>query len=736
MAARDDALKARLLATFRVEAEEHIQTVTAHLLALDRGLPETEARTAIEESFRAMHTLKGAARSVGFMEAETLGQACEGILSRLARGHLEPAPPILALLHEALAQFTRLLADPQPSAGSGDLLARLAQASAGPVSRAEQPVAAPSPTAAPPPAGAAAGGRAPARVLRLDPGQLDALLLQAEHLLLPKLAAGERVREARALGETVARCRTAVTGVGAAPRGPRRGVPAAAPEEAPAAAFHALEAQATALAAHLAQDQRTIIAAVDGLQERLRGLRMTPAAEVLDLFPGMVRSLADTLGKQAECLVQGADLEVDRKGLEAMKDPLIHLVRNAVDHGIEPPEARRRAGKPPQGRIAVTVAALEGNRVEFCVEDDGRGIDVAQVRAAAVRGRYLTEEEAQALSDEAAVELVFRSGLSTTPLVSRVSGHGLGLAIVRERVDRLDGRLQVRTRPGAGTAVRIELPVTIASFRGLLVRAGGRPFLLPIEAVERTVRLRPEETRQAEGRPMILWDGRPLPVAPLGALLDLPENGDRPEPDGPTPHVLLRVGEDRFGLAVEDILGEEEVLVKELEAPLLHVRHVAGAGLLGTGRVALILRPRDLLASLRARPRATDAPRPPAERPRPPVILVVDDSITTRTMERHLLEAAGYGVRVAVDGVEAWATLASEPVDLVVSDVDMPRMNGLELTEKIRAHPNLARLPIILVTALESREDKEEGLRLGANAYIVKSSFDQSSLLEFIRRLL
>ncbi|WP_447973621.1 hybrid sensor histidine kinase/response regulator [Nitrospira sp. Kam-Ns4a] len=738
MARRDDDLKARLLATFRVEAEEHIQTVTGHLLALGRGLPEADARAAIEESFRAMHTLKGAARSVGFLEAETLSQACEGILSRLSRGHLEPAPPILTLLHEALTQFTHLLAGRQPSLQFSELLERLARVGAESAPQAERPApASPRREAAPKaPAGTVAGGRPPAGLLRLDPAQLDALLLQAEDLLLPKLAATERVQEARALAETAARCRAAVTRAGAAPQWARCLAPAAAPAEDPMSVLQALEAQATAFAERLTHDQRTIVAAVDGLQERLRRLRMTPAAAVLDLFPGMVRNLADTLGKQVAWVVHGADLEVDRKVLEAMKDPLIHLVRNAIDHGIEPPEARQRAGKPPQGRITATVTALEGNRIEFRVEDDGRGIDLAQVRAAAVRGRYLTEEEAQALSEEAALELVFRSGLSTTPLISQVSGHGLGLAIVRERVERLDGHLRVETRPGVGTAVRITLPVTVASFRGLLVRAGGQPFLLPLEAVERTVRLRPEETKRAEGRPMILWDGQPVPAAPLRELLELPESSERASPNGPTPCAILRAGEDRFGLAVEDILGEQEVLVKELGAPLVRVRHVAGAGLLGTGRVVLILRPRDLLASLRARPRAAIPPRPSAERPRQPVILVVDDSITTRTMERHLLEAAGYRVQVAVDGVEAWARLTSEPVDLVVSDVDMPRMNGFELTEKIRAHRELAQLPVILVTALESREDKERGLRVGANAYIVKSSFDQSNLLEFIRRLL
>ena len=734
MANKNEELRTRLLATFQVEAEEHLQILTANLLALGRGLSPSEARKVIEVSFREMHTLKGASRSVGLMEVEILCQACESVLSKLSRDQLALTPPILKMLHEGVERMPLLLTGGQAPVTVSELISRLKGVIDESVFKVNKPVEAPEPPTPTPKAPETA--LFPTNTIRLNTAKLDGLLLQAEDLLLPKLAAGERVQEARALVEIVSGCRTALIRKRAARRSPHVTSPAAALAVDPESVMQTVEVRIRAMLEHIARDHRTITSAVDGLQKSLRLLRMTPASVVLNLFPGMVRSLADELGKQVEWGVQGAELEVDRKVLDAMKDPLIHLVRNAIDHGIESPEARVKAGKPPQGQVAVTIASLEGNRIEIRIEDDGKGIDLDQVRAAAVRARHLTTEESQALTNDVALDLIYRSGLSTTPLISTVSGHGLGLAIVREQVEGLEGQIRVDTRLGVGTTVWITLPVAISTFRGLLVRAGGQSYLLPCEAVERTFHLLQREVEGSQGRPMIQWEGRPILLAQLTELLGLPTKRDPSESDHKQPCVIMRVREARVGLAVEEVLGEQEVVVKELGPPLIRVRNVAGAGLLGTGHVILILRPADLLRSVRESPRPPVASHPAKETSRQSVILVVDDSITTRTMEKNLLEAAGYQVRVAVDGIEAWTFLKSERVDLIVSDVDMPRMNGLELTAKIRANRDMADLPVILVTALESRDDKERGLEVGANAYLVKSSFDQSNLLEFIRRLL
>lgn len=731
MANRENDIKARLLAIFRVEAEEHLQALTANLLTLERNLPPDQAREVIEVTFREVHTLKGAARSVSLMDVEALCQACESVLSRATRGQLVLSPPILNHLQESVDGVARLLAGSADSTAVPDLIRRLEEAAnetgvrdwglgIGEQSPTPNPYH-PTPDSTPSPHSQAPIPHADS--VRVGTAKLDALLLQAEDLLIPKLAAGERVRQARALVEALRRV-TGVRGQGAEPN-----------PQPPLPEFRTVEAQATDLLRHLAIDQRTISRAVDGLQEELRRTRLTPTSTVLDLFPRMVRDLAREQGKEVEWGVQGADLEVDRKVLEAMKEPLIHLVRNAIDHGIEPPEARIQAGKAPRGQVAVTIASLEGGRIEIRVEDDGAGIDLSRVRAAAIRTRFLTAEEAGTLTDDQTLNLIFRSGLSTSPIITDLSGHGLGLAIVRERVERLGGQIHIETRAGAGTTVRMILPATIATFRGLLVQAGGRPFLLPTEAIKQAIRIAHDAIEHVEGREAIRWNGHPLSIARLSGLLGLSEQAEQPEPGRKQPCIIVTSGEAQVGLLVEELVGDREVLVKEIGPPLVRVKNVAAAGLLGTGQVVLILRLADLLRSTR------EITRPPAEavahvgRGRQPVLLVVDDSITTRTMEKNLLEAAGYQVKVAVDGMEAWTLLNTEAFDLIVSDVDMPRMDGFELTARIRADRKLSELPVVLVTALESRENKERGIEVGANAYILKSSFDQSSLLEFIRRL-
>ncbi|MBI3629994.1 MAG: response regulator [Candidatus Rokubacteria bacterium] len=726
-----DDIKPRLLATFRAEAEEHLQTLAANLAALERGLPPAEAGSVLEATFREVHTLKGAARSVSLMDVEALCQALESVLSRITRSRLAPTGPILSCLQDGVDGVARLLTGSGAPVPVRDLIARLAEAAAGAAPAGTQPSAA----AAPPDATAATAGLPPADTLRLGVARLDALLLLAEDLLAPKLAAAERARDAMALVEAVARCRAA------SGRSRSRPDPGGEPGTERARLepeLSALDARARQLLAQLLHDERAIARNVDGLLDDLRKLRMMPASTVLDLFPRMLRDLARQHGKDVEFVVQGDHLEVDRKVLQAMKEPLIHLVRNAIDHGIELPEARARAGKPSRGRIAATVVGREDNRVEITVEDDGGGIDLAGVRATAVRSGFVRAEEAEALTDDEAVDLIFRSGLSTSAIITDVSGHGLGLTIVKERVEQLGGELRVATRGGGGTTVRMMVPATIATFRGVLVRAGGQLFLVPLEAVGQAIRIARDEIESVQGRAVVRWNGHALPVAPLSGLLGLPEPSEPSEPSEPGsrwPCVVVKVGEERAGLVVEEVLGDREVVVKEFGPPLHRVRNLAGVGLLGTGQVAPILRPGDLLQSVREAARQPAPPVAPTSSDRAPVILVVDDSITTRTMEKSLLETAGYRVLVAVDGIEAWTLLKSVEIDLVVSDVDMPRMDGFDLTARIRADQRLANLPVILVTALEAREDKERGIEVGANAYIVKSTFDRSNLLEIVRRL-
>jgi two-component system chemotaxis sensor kinase CheA len=750
MARRHQEIRARLLATFRAEAEEHLAAITAGLARLEGALPAPEAAEVVAATFRAVHTLKGAARSVSVFEVEAVCQAMEAVLSRATRGDVALHGPLLAQLQQAADAIGCLLEGRRDAVDVAALTSALERAAgallepAGPpgnasageraaaadrdrpmappaaVDLASGPAQAPSPPpqaeplAAPPDE---AAGLPSADTVRVAAVTLDELFAQVEELLFPKLTAAERVAEARALLAALAQCRAAVPD-GAGP------------------ALRAVEVRARALLEHLAYDAQALARAIDALQDVARGLRLSPVGAALAPLARMARELAREQGKEVALTIEGADLEVDRKIVDALKDPLVHLVRNAVDHGIEPPAARQAAGKPPRGRVTLAFRLRADRRLEVRVEDDGRGIDLDQVRAAAVRARLLTEAEARALRDDEALALIYRAGVSTSPIITRLSGHGLGMAIVKERVEGMGGALHLESVPGQGTVFRLRVPTTVATFRGLLVCAGGQPYLLPLEAVDRVVRCAPEALCTLEGRPSIRWDDQLVPVADLAALLDLPTNGAR-DRLADRPCVLVRAGEACAALVVDEVVGDREVLVKDLRPPLVRLQFVASAGLLGTGRLVLVLRPTALVRACYQVGRLTE--RPAAQAPaaaRPPVILVVDDSITTRVMEKNLLEAAGYQVRVAVDGAEAWMLLKTEPCDLVVSDVDMPRLDGFELTARIRADPALAELPVVLVTALESREDKERGIAVGANAYVIKSSFDQSDLLEIIRRLL
>jgi two-component system chemotaxis sensor kinase CheA len=687
------------MATFREEAEEHLRTLSGNLTALEEGPADAEA---VEAAFRATHTLKGAARSVGLAGVEGLCQGLESVLGDIKQGRLSLTPERLGRLQEGMDGVTRALA--------GETVAP------------PEPFGSPLHSeGAPPPAPDPAVPSAPAAptTIRMDIARLDELQSHAESLLVAKLAAEEREQEAWRLVEALALDASAGDGAAHNPRN------------------RAAETQARALVGRLSRDRRVLAVAVDALGERMRHVRLMPASSVLELLPPMASEMARALGKEADFTTEGAELEVDRKVLETIKDPLLHLVRNALDHGVEAPDVRERAGKRRRARIAVRFLPRESRRIEVRVEDDGAGIDVAGLRAGAVRARLMSPEIAGSLPEAAALQLAFSSGVSTSPVITDLSGHGLGMAIVRDRVERLGGSVSVHSSPGQGTAVTMTLPTTIATFHGLLVRVGDQLVLLPIEAVERALRVTALDMGRVGGRDVLRWEGRVVPAGSLGALLG--RGAARGEVPGPRPCLIVASGGEHGALLVDEVLGEREVLVKELEAPLVRVRHVAGAGLLGGGELALILRPGDLLRALRDALPAE--PVQPAEEQeteteaRTAAILVVDDSITTRTMEKSLFEAAGYRVQTATDGAEAWAALKSEPFDLVVSDVDMPRLNGFDLTTRIRSDPRLASLPVVLVTALESREDKERGIEVGANAYVIKSGFDQSKLLEIIRRL-
>ncbi|MDD5035101.1 MAG: response regulator, partial [Methylococcaceae bacterium] len=745
----DDFLK-KLLATFKIEADEHLKAMSDGLLELQQMPACTQQADIIERIFREAHSLKGAARAVNLTQVESVCQALESIFAALKGKKIVLSSPLFDLMQEALAELAiSLFAKDEAMAiakGAATLTKRLEDALKNnqpyhpePTAPENSPRSAcPAPPADPPPPMVASGIRLPSlprnlsETVRVSTTKLAAVMRQAEELLPAKLSTGQRAVDLDRIEATLASWKKQRADIQpllrAFERSPRRNGKNNAGKkqqeltrlleylDAENHLIKTLENQITGVRKSSGHDHRALDGMVDGLLQSLREMLMLPFSSLLETFPHFVRELAHDQGKEIELEIQGSNIEIDRRILEEMKDPFIHLLRNSVDHGIEKPADRLEKQKPPGGTICLAIIQQDGGKVEIIVSDDGAGIDLEKVKAAAVRQGLVSSEEFDKLGEQEALALIFKSGVSTSPTITELSGRGLGLAIAKETVERLGGTIAIAARPGVNTTFRIVLPLTLATFRGVLVRAAGQNFILPLHNLECVVRLAWKEIQTVENRETIPLNGRVVSLVRLAEVLELAPNaaGDnRPkdETDGNIQAAILGLGATHIAFQVDEVIGEQEVLVKMLGRQLARVRNVAGACVLGAGQVVPVLNVADLMKSAL---RQTTAKRASMDVKTAKIpqrsILVVEDSITSRSLLKNILESAGYHVTTAVDGLDAYTILKTGTFDLVVSDVEMPRMNGFDLTAKIRSDKLLAELPVVLVTALESREHRECGI--------------------------
>lgn len=484
-------------------------------------------------------------------------------------------------------------------------------------------------------------------------------------------------------------------------------------------------------AAALAEDLRSLERAAQALDERIHQVRMLPFEQACDLLPRTVRDLAARERKPTELTIAGGEIELDRSIVDGLRAPLLHLIRNAVDHGIESADERSLAGKPARARLSVA-AALRGDRVEVSVRDDGRGIDLERVRE-----RLRQSGMPIPADDQEALRSIFEAGFSTARVVTDVSGRGVGLDVVRSQIEGLRGTVSVTHQPGKGACFTLLLPLTVTTLRALLLRSGSELFAIPSTNVEKLVRAAPGELSHVQGRETLLTDAAPLPVVTLGEIV----GADAAAPlavGSKLPIIILGQPGERVALAVDELIAEQDVVVKPLGKRIRKLRHVSGATLLPNGRVALLLHAGEILRTALGRVPARRAAGmfQAASAPARKRILLVDDSATTRTLEKSILESAGFDVMPAVDGAQAWALLQQHGADLVVSDVEMPNMTGFEFVQNLRGSKRFRDVPVILLTSLESEQDRARGLESGADAYLVKSAFDQGNLLDTIRQLL
>jgi two-component system chemotaxis sensor kinase CheA len=661
--------------------------------------------------------------AAGFSKMEQAGDTASIAASDLAgilvelRGAIAPAQP------EASAAAPEPEQAPAPAKQAAQALRAASEAS----TAASSSASAPSPAAATPASGEAKSGVDQA--VRVSVKTLESLGLQVEHLIAGR---SQQVRRTDALRDMLdgthdtivhlerSASQLSLTGGGEALESLRNAV----------LNLRGIQKRLVELLKEGTREGEQLNLVAQVVRDDLRDLRMVPAGQVLEPLRRTVREVSARLGKQVELFISGGEVRLDRRILDALKDPLLHLVRNAIDHGIEMPEVRREAGKNEKGKLWVRVES-RGTRIAVVVEDDGGGLSPAKVRATAVKRGLLSPEAAAKLSDPQAARLVFQPGFSTRDQVTETSGRGVGLDVVLATAQRLQGAVDVAYTEGQGTRFTIDLPLTLASALGLLIRVGTSVVAVPSDMVERVFRLAPGDVGTVAGRVVVRVENEQLTFLALAEAIGLPrlplalDNGKMQSV------MLLTLGKDRVVFAIDEVVGQQEIVVRSLGPHLKGVGHLAGAAVLDDGRLVPVLNAPELLRAASPSTRGISAGE--IRRPR---ILVCDDSLTTRFAMKSLLEIAGYPVVTASDGEEAWEVLERTPCQLVVSDWQMPRLDGVGLARRIRAHPTLHRTPIILVTSLDSPEERAAGLEAGADGYLVKREVERGKLLELVRQLM
>ncbi|MGE0432224.1 MAG: Hpt domain-containing protein [Planctomycetota bacterium] len=475
----------------------------------------------------------------------------------------------------------------------------------------------------------------------------------------------------------------------------------------------------------------------DRFHREVMDSRMRPFSDGTRGFPRMVRDVARQLGKQVQLEIDGEGALVDREILEKIEAPINHMLRNAVDHGIEPPEVRQRAGKPATGRIRL-IARHSAGMLQIVVADDGRGVDLNWLRDQVVSRGLTSREIATDLDEQELLEFLFLPNFSTTHTVTDISGRGVGLNVVQDVVRELGGRLRCRTSPGEGLEIEMLLPISVSVLHALLVEIGGEPYAFPLSRIDRTLRVPQGEVQELEGRQYVTVADKHLGLVAGAQVLEL---GRTPSTSDHLSVVVIGDQHKSFGVIVDRLVGQHELVVQAIDTRLGKVKDVSAAALLDNGAPALILDIEDLLRSIEmliSRERLDHVTREAtsADGRKRMRILVVDDSITVREVQRKLLTAAGYEVEVAVDGMDGWNAVRTHDYDMVISDIDMPRMNGIEFVRHIKNHPVLKALPVLIVSYKDREEDRQAGLEAGADYYLTKSSFQDETLIEAVYDLI
>jgi chemotaxis protein histidine kinase CheA len=709
-----------LLATFRAEVEERVASLSAGLLQLES---HPSPRQVIGGLFRDAHTVKGSARMLGLDGVLQVAHRCEDLLGGLRDGRVFVRRDIIDLLLAACDGITGAmpgLEDPVPDEHLQALSAALDEAIAG-----DNPVTVPQLVCA------------VEESLDDDDRRVrggDSVRVATEKVYELLDIVGEAELDARRIERASVVLDALGVEHGRWLRSLRDGLKDSDTSADSSLALNRLVSVADQLAA-ATRDIRELVDAAHGRLAQVRdgamGLAMVPVRRVVAGLPRVVRDVAADTGKDVRLVLVGEEVELDKQVLDGVSDALKHLVVNAVDHGCETPAQRMAAGKPAQATVTVAARAA-GGTVVLEVSDDGAGIDEDEVRAAAIARGLLPSDST--LNGHALMQLLFLPSFSTAEEVTERSGRGVGLDVVHEAVEALGGAVDLRSTPGLGTTFTLTLPVTLGVLRCLIARIGDERYALPVPGIVESITLKDATVHALAGAPVVVRHGATLPLLDLGAALDAPGSRDAKAA------VIVRHADRQVAWAVDGLDGELELVVKDLGPFFGRLPLVSGATIDGDGSVVCLVDLRELMTD-GASPAHVPAPslaEPTAQRQpvgRRPRVLVVEDSVGVRELERVILEGAGYDVTTAVDGLDGAARLKDDPADLVVSDVEMPGMDGFALTRTIRRTRGWEQVPVIIMTSRGSEDDQRAGLEAGASAYLLKTEFDQNQLVETVRRL-
>jgi two-component system chemotaxis sensor kinase CheA/two-component system sensor histidine kinase and response regulator WspE len=709
-----------LLQRFRDVAAERVQTIATSWVRLEETPEDT---SPAQEMLRELHTLKGEAKAVGLPDLGTLAHRLETLLFTVREKNYRVLPQTGEVVLSAVDGLSSALMAAPGSATEllSQLLSKLDDATAA-EEAGEAPAAAPAP--APDPSAPGSASPAPAQPAAeaqragAQPTGQGSLRVREERIASISAVTGELLVEQAKSTFAVARLGdwlNKLEQVGSS---------------GSADGWQKLARELKTELASLDENTYRLGLHVRDLDRTVRELRLVPVGSALEPYIRMVRDLAHEQQKQASLKIEGGELEADKRVLEILEEPLLHLLRNCVDHGIEAPPERTARGKKVTGQIVLAVRP-EGGGLQIVLSDDGRGLDPAVLRRKAVEKGLLSEAAAEALDSQQALELVFLSGFSTRDRATQLSGRGVGMDVVKRRVEQLGGRLAIGGTVGQGFQLTIRVPSSISMTRALVLPVMGGYFAVPCAAVERVVHLADTEIFSSHEGVAAEIEGRRIPVAAIAPLL-----GHGGDARGGRFGLLIRSGAERCLVTSEEGGREVDLVVKPLGAPLTRYRLLTGAAVLDSGELALVLDAGELLRmrrqgnsdgfTVKGRKKTRAGTR----------VLLVEDSVIFRTTVGGLLEGMGCEVQLAEDGMAGLTALESARPDLIVSDVQMPRMDGLEMIRRLRQDPRFAKVPVVILSSLGSAEDRQRGASAGANAYLIKGELNAENLGATLDRLL